>query len=112
MVEGESGILATSRDRARPIYEPSKRRLTWPNGAIATTYSADEPERLRGPQHSLSWCDEVGCLIAGTLILTPQGERPILASGKGNGGVGRKRTIAPSERGEQRRAEIGHVSQG
>ena len=32
----------------RPQYEPTKRRLTWPNGAIATTYSADEPERLRG----------------------------------------------------------------
>ena len=41
-------------------YEPSKRRLTWPNGAIATTYSADEPERLRGPQHDCAWCDEMG----------------------------------------------------
>src|SRR5712664_3001252 len=27
--------------------QPSKRRLTWPNGAIATTFSAEEPERLR-----------------------------------------------------------------
>jgi len=44
----------------RPLYEPSKRRLTWPNGAIATTYSADEPERLRGPQHDAAWCDELG----------------------------------------------------
>jgi hypothetical protein len=44
---------------ARPIYEPSKRRLTWPNGAIATTYSADEPERLRGPQHDCAWTDEL-----------------------------------------------------
>ena len=43
----------------RPHYEPSKRRLTWPNGAIATTYSADEPERLRGPQHDAAWCDEI-----------------------------------------------------
>jgi phage terminase large subunit-like protein len=60
MVEGESGILAVSPDLARPIYEPSKRRLTWPNGAIATTYSADEPERLRGPQHDAAWCDELG----------------------------------------------------
>ena len=51
MVEGESGILAISLPGKRPTYEPSKRRLTWPNGAIATTYSADEPERLRGPQH-------------------------------------------------------------
>jgi phage terminase large subunit-like protein len=60
MVEGESGILAISPDPERPIYEPSKRRLTWPNGAVATTFSADEPERLRGPQHDAAWCDELG----------------------------------------------------
>ena len=33
MVEGASGILAISPDPERPLYEPSKRRLTWPNGA-------------------------------------------------------------------------------
>jgi len=60
MVEGESGILATARPGARPVYEPSRRRLTWPGGAIATTYSAEEPERLRGPQHDGAWADELG----------------------------------------------------
>src|SRR5712671_1785136 len=60
MVEGESGILAISPDPERPLYEPSKRRLTWRNGAVATTFSADEPERLRGPQHDAAWCDELG----------------------------------------------------
>ncbi len=60
IVEGESGILAVSPAVDRPNYEPSKRRLTWPNGAIATTFSADEPERLRGPQHDCAWCDELG----------------------------------------------------
>ncbi|MGE5589210.1 MAG: DNA-packaging protein [Bacillota bacterium] len=59
MVEGESGILAISPPWFRPVYEPSKRRLTWPNGAIATTYSADEPDRLRGPQHDGAWADEL-----------------------------------------------------
>src|SRR5581483_2846921 len=59
IVEGESGILAVSPGGGRPLYEPSKRRLTWPNGAIATTFSADEPARLRGPQHDLAWCDEL-----------------------------------------------------
>jgi phage terminase large subunit-like protein len=59
MVEGESGILAVSPPGERPLYEPSKRRLTWPNGAMATVYSADEPERLRGPQHDGAWCDEL-----------------------------------------------------
>jgi phage terminase large subunit-like protein len=60
MVEGESGILAISAPWDRPTYEPSKRRLTWKNGALATLYSADEPERLRGPQHGAFWADEVG----------------------------------------------------
>lgn len=59
LVEGESGILAISPPWFKPIYEPSKRRLTWPNGAIATTYSADEPDRLRGPQHDGAWADEL-----------------------------------------------------
>jgi predicted phage terminase large subunit-like protein len=59
MVEGESGILAISPPWERPRYEPSKRRLTWPNGAIGTLFSADEPERLRGPQHDAAWCDEL-----------------------------------------------------
>jgi phage terminase large subunit-like protein len=59
MVEGESGILSIGSEAERPHYEPSKRRLTWPNGAIATLYSAEEPERLRGPQHDAAWCDEL-----------------------------------------------------
>jgi phage terminase large subunit-like protein len=59
MVEGESGILAISPSHELPHYEPSKRRLTWPNGAIATLYSAEEPQRLRGPQHDGAWCDEL-----------------------------------------------------
>jgi phage terminase large subunit-like protein len=60
VVEGESGILAIHPENERPIYEPSKRRLTWPNGAVATTYSADEPERLRGQNSQAAWCDELG----------------------------------------------------
>ena len=59
MVEGESGLIAASSPRGAPTYEPSLRRLTWPNGAQATLYSAYEPESLRGPQHSHAWCDEV-----------------------------------------------------
>jgi phage terminase large subunit-like protein len=59
MVEGETGILAISHPQCRPLYEPSKRRLTWPNGAIATLYDAREPDQLRGPQHDLVWFDEL-----------------------------------------------------
>lgn len=59
MIEGETGLLATAPRGRRPKYEPSKRRVTWPNGAVATVFSADEPERLRGPQHGWAWCDEL-----------------------------------------------------
>ena len=59
LVEGQSGILAVSPDGERPLWEPSRRRLTWPNGAIATTYSAEEPDQLRGPQHDAALADEV-----------------------------------------------------
>lgn len=60
MVEGESGIRAISPPEWRPKYEPSKRRLVWPNGAIATLYAADKPDQLRGPQHDFAWGDELG----------------------------------------------------
>lgn len=59
MVEGPSGLLAIAPPRSRPVYEPSKRQLSWPNGALATLYAATEPESLRGPQHSHAWCDEI-----------------------------------------------------
>lgn len=59
MVEGESGLLSVFPAWMRPHYEPSKRRITFPNGAIATTYSGDKPDQLRGPQHDLAWCDEM-----------------------------------------------------
>lgn len=59
LVEGPSGIMACCPDWERPLYESSKRRLTFPNGAMAITYSADEPERLRGPQHDAAACDEL-----------------------------------------------------
>lgn len=58
MVEGESGVLACSPPWFYPKYEPSKRRLTWPNGATATTFSGDEPDQLRGPQCDSAWADE------------------------------------------------------
>ena len=59
MVEGMSGLLSVHPPNERPLFEPSKRRLTWPNGAIAELFSADEAEGLRGPQFSAAWCDEL-----------------------------------------------------
>jgi len=59
LVEGDSGILSVHPKAFRPTYEPSKRRVTWPNGAVATLFNATEPDQLRGPQHDLAWCDEL-----------------------------------------------------
>lgn len=60
MIEGPSGLLSCYPENERPYYEPSKQhRLTWPNGAIAQGYSAEEPGRLRGPQCEAGWLDEI-----------------------------------------------------
>lgn len=59
LIEGESGILAKSPPWFRPVWKPALGRLVWPNGAIALTYSAEEPDRLRGKQHDGGLCDEL-----------------------------------------------------
>jgi phage terminase large subunit-like protein len=59
IVEGESGIMNISPPSEKPHYEPSKRRLTWPNGNMATLLTADEPDGLRGIQAHYSWADEL-----------------------------------------------------
>ena len=59
MVEGVSGILAISPRRERPVWQPSRRRLEWANGAVAQLFSAADPESLRGPQFDAAWADEL-----------------------------------------------------
>lgn len=60
MIEvSEGSILRRSPPWFYPQYEPSKRRLTWPNGSVAVVYSGDEPDQLRGPQHATAWFDEL-----------------------------------------------------
>ena len=59
MVEGPSGIRACSPPDRRPVFEVSRRRLVWPNGAEARLFSAVDPEALRGPQFDAAWCDEL-----------------------------------------------------
>jgi phage terminase large subunit-like protein len=59
LVEGPAGIIAMSPPWFRPIYEPSKKKLTWPNGVEALTFSAQEPNSLRGPQHAWAIADEL-----------------------------------------------------
>jgi phage terminase large subunit-like protein len=62
MIEGESGILAISPPWNMPEYTSSLRKLTWPNGAFALTFSGENPEQLRGPQHEKAWVDELAKL--------------------------------------------------
>ncbi|MGL4973709.1 MAG: terminase large subunit domain-containing protein, partial [Bosea sp. (in: a-proteobacteria)] len=59
MVEGVSGLMAIHHALERPSWQPSLRRLVWPNGAIAQAFSAEDPESLRGPQFGAAWLDEL-----------------------------------------------------
>lgn len=59
LVEGVSGIQSVCHPIARPTYNPSLKRLTWPSGAVAHLYSADDPDELRGPQFDGAWVDEL-----------------------------------------------------
>ncbi len=59
MIDGESGILNVFPPWFPPTYQPSRRRVVFPNGAVAITYSADQPDQLRGPQHDAIWADEI-----------------------------------------------------
>lgn len=60
MIEGPGGFLKNVHPKYRPKYEPSKRRLTWPNGSWATIYSDEEPDQTRGFSGSTAWIDEFG----------------------------------------------------
>lgn len=86
MIEGPSGLLAVCEAyKFRAIYQPTRRRVIFENGAKAITYSAEEPKRLRGPQHDLAWSDEVAAwsypdawdqLQFGLRMKGPGGEEP------------------------------------
>jgi phage terminase large subunit-like protein len=54
-----SGLLQVHPKDFMPVYESSKDRLTWPNGAVAMIYNATDPDQLRGPEHDGAWIDEL-----------------------------------------------------
>jgi phage terminase large subunit-like protein len=59
MVFGESGIMACTPPDRKPVWEATRKRLVWPNGAVAKVYSAHDPDSLRGPQFDAAWVDEL-----------------------------------------------------
>lgn len=59
MIEGPSGLLAQAPPDFKPRFVPSKRRVVWPNGVYAQCYSADKPDRMRGPNTGWAWADEL-----------------------------------------------------
>ncbi len=68
MITGPSGVQSIGLPYQRPDYEPSRRRLTWPNGAVGYAFSAEEPDRLRGPQFDTAWVDELAAWHDGEAV--------------------------------------------
>ena len=69
MITGESGLLSLYPEHDRPLYEPSKTKVTWPrsgsrkwaaqkSSAVAELFAAEVPDSLRGPQGEKAWIDE------------------------------------------------------
>ena len=59
MIEGESGLIACAPPDRVPVWQATRRRLVWPNGAEAHCYSANDAQALRGPQFDAAWADEL-----------------------------------------------------
>ncbi len=59
-VEGESGLQRVIPPACILKYNRSMGEIFLFNGSRIKLFSADEPERLRGPQHHRVWCDELG----------------------------------------------------
>jgi phage terminase large subunit-like protein len=59
MLEGRSGIVSVTPPWERPVYEPTKLLLRWPNGAIAHVRSAEDPAGIRGLSVEWIWADEI-----------------------------------------------------
>ncbi|HEX8389524.1 MAG TPA: terminase family protein [Sphingomonas sp.] len=58
MVEGPSGLLRIAALEVER-WSPTRGVLRFKNGAEATLFSGCSPEKLRGPEHHIAWCDEL-----------------------------------------------------
>jgi phage terminase large subunit-like protein len=59
LIHGVSGILACCSEDEKPLWEPSKRLLTFPNGTSMLAFSSEAPDQLRGPQFDFAIADEI-----------------------------------------------------
>lgn len=59
MIEGPSGLIAVAREHESVRWTATRRELVFASGAVATLYSAEAGEELRGPEHHAAWCDEL-----------------------------------------------------
>ena len=68
MVEGDSGLMNVchkndktyrGKELGYPTWSPTNNTMTWANGSKAVFFSAEDPERLRGPQAYSMWADEL-----------------------------------------------------
>ena len=82
MIEGPSGLKSVARLGEKLDWRAGASELHFGNGCIATLYSAETPDILRGPQHHFAWCDELAKWRRGdaawdNLMMTMrEGERP------------------------------------
>lgn len=85
-IEGESGLLNIIPKDQIAAWNRSIGELYLTNGTKYKLFSADEPERLRGPQHHRAWFDEPCAakypletwdqLVFGLRLRGPQGQSP------------------------------------
>jgi phage terminase large subunit-like protein len=59
MVTGQSGVLRVARTGEEAVFRKSEGLVRFASGAEARLYSGACPEKLRGPEHHVAWCDEI-----------------------------------------------------
>jgi phage terminase large subunit-like protein len=86
MIDGPSGIRTIAPPEWRPRHLKTEKKLVFPNGAEAHTYSARDPDDSLGGNHDGAWCDELAAwmniestwdmLVMGLRIDGPKGDPP------------------------------------
>ncbi|HEX8622879.1 MAG TPA: terminase family protein [Allosphingosinicella sp.] len=82
MVEGPGGLASAARTGEQAKWVASRRRVDFSTGAQAFAYSAERPDKLRGPEHGFAWCDELAKWARGDetwdnlMLGLRRGERP------------------------------------